>query len=115
MANNILVYKEYPKGVIKKEMFYKYKNIEMYRFKISDKDYLIHLFSILFVNKYDENEGEIITCLDVRSLPGYEELIKQKGELVLIFFPDRIVPKLFFSALNRGLIEKSMCEKWIRE
>lgn len=111
---NILVYKNSPDNVIEKEMFYKYKTIEMYRLKTSEKEYLKYLFSILFVDKYNENKGDIIPCIDVRSLPGYEKLIRQKGELVLMFFPDKIVPKLFFEALNKGLIKKSMCVKWTR-
>lgn len=110
--NKVIAYKENLKCIVGKELFYKYKSIEMYRLKTSEKDYLKYWFSIVFTNKNKKGEGEIIPCIDIRSFPGYEELIKQKGELVLTFFPDKIVPKLFFKALNMGLIKKNMCVKW---
>ena len=102
-------------SIVGKEQFYECKNIKMYRLKTGPAQYLKYWFAILLTDEDNKNKGKLIPCLDIRTLPGYEDIIKQKGIYVLEFFPDKIVFPLFVKALKRGLIQSTMCINWENE
>ena len=107
---NIEVLKEPFENVTHTELFYKYKNIRMYRL-VKGGNYLTFWISVLILDETKEfYEGKWIPCLNVRTLPGYNE--HEIDIITLVKEPNKIIPKLFRLAEKENLITEDMFIPW---
>jgi len=92
------------------ELFYKYKNIRLYRLVKGDH-YLTYWVSILLLDDTKETySGKWLPCVDIRTLPGFDE--NKVSIITLIKEPEKIIPKLYRNAVKQNLFKEDMFIPW---
>lgn len=108
----IKVIKEKIEDITGTELFYKYKNIRMYRL-IKGDHYQTYWVSILILDEIKGAEvykGKLLRNVDIRTLPGFKE--KNISGYQLITEPQKIIPNLFRTAVKQGFVTEDMYIDW---
>ena len=94
-------------------MFYKNKNIRIYRHLKDESTWLAYWYSVLILDEQKADgifTGRLLVGLDIRSLPGYNA--ETTSGYHLIKSPEKIVPKLVRDAMKENLFTESMFIAW---
>jgi len=108
----IIYYPDLPVNVTDLELFYKYKNIRLYRHIKDGYAICNYWISVLLVEESVDNiQGKLIPCLDIRSLPNWDDKV---STFLLFKQPQKIIPKIIREALKSYLTE-DMFVNWSLE
>lgn len=109
--SKVTVFKNMLANVTATELFYKYKNIRIYR--LMKESYLTYWYAVLILDESHDDEmlyrGKLIPAIDFRSLPNWDDNI---SGLDLIREPRKYIPKIYREAVKKNYITEDMYVDW---